>query len=75
MVIGNSLNMSLSLFHPANTMASIIVNEFAEAVTRLHTAALIEIAFILFLVTLILNVLARLLVWRVARGPRGLRRE
>lgn len=71
MVIGNSLDMSLSLFHPANTMASIIVNEFAEAVSDLHTAVLIEIALILFIITLILNVLARLLVWRVASMPVG----
>lgn len=71
MVIGNSLDMSLSLFHPANTMASIIVNEFAEAVSDLHTAVLIEIALILFILTLILNVLARLLVWRVASMPVG----
>lgn len=71
MVIGNSLDMSLSLFHPANTMASIIVNEFAEAVSDLHTAVLIEITLILFIITLILNVLARLLVWRVASMPVG----
>lgn len=71
MVIGNSLDMSLSLFHPANTMASIIVNEFAEAVSDLHTAVLIEIALLLFFITLVLNVLARLLVWRVAGMPVG----
>jgi phosphate transport system permease protein len=71
MVIGNSLEMSPSLFNPANTMASIIVNEFAEAVSSLHTAALIEIALALFIVTLLLNIGARLLVWRVAKAPTG----
>jgi phosphate transport system permease protein len=69
MVIGNSLDMSLSLFHPANTMASIIVNEFAEAVSDLHTAVLIEIALVLFLTTFALNVVARWLVRKVAAPP------
>lgn len=69
MVIGNSLDMSLSLFHPANTMASIIVNEFAEAVSDLHTAVLIEIALVLFLMTFALNVVARWLVRKVAAPP------
>jgi len=38
----------------------------AEAVTKLHTSALIELGLILFVITLILNMIARLLVWRVA---------
>lgn len=69
MVIGNSLELSASVFHPSNTMASIIVNEFAEAVSGLHTSVLIEIALVLFLLTLLLNIAARLLVWRVAKEP------
>ena len=48
-------------------MASIIANEFAEAVNKLHSQALIEIGLVLFFITLILNIVARLLVWRVAR--------
>jgi phosphate transport system permease protein len=48
-------------------MASIIANEFAEAVSVLHSQALIEIGLILFFMTLVLNSIARLLVWRVAR--------
>ncbi|TDA68734.1 MAG: phosphate ABC transporter permease subunit PstC [Clostridia bacterium] len=69
MVIGNSLDISISLFAPANTMASIIANSYAEATYGLHAAALIEIALILFVITLILNIVARLLVRRVAIGP------
>ncbi len=67
MVIGNSIEGSLSLLRPGYTMSSIIANEFAEAVSALHAEALIEIGLILFVITLILNVIARLLVWRVAR--------
>jgi phosphate transport system permease protein len=48
-------------------MASIIANEFAESVSQLHTDALIEIGLVLFIITLLLNILARFLVWRVAR--------
>ena len=48
-------------------MASIIANEFAEAVTQMHSQALIEIGLVLFFMTLLLNIVARLLVWRVAR--------
>ena len=58
---------SLSLLKPGYTMSSIIANEFAEAVSALHAEALIEIGLILFVITLILNVIARFLVWRVAR--------
>src|SRR4029434_5810554 len=55
MVIGNSIEGTPSLLRPGYTMASIIANEFAEAVTPLHTQALIEIGLILFFITLILN--------------------
>jgi phosphate transport system permease protein len=68
MVIGNNtIESSGSLLTPGATLASVIANEFAEAVTRLHTSALIELGLILFVITLILNMVARLLVWRVAR--------
>lgn len=67
MVIGNSIEGTPSLLRPGYTMASIIANEFAEAVTKLHTEALIEIGLALFFITLILNMLARFLVWSVAR--------
>jgi phosphate transport system permease protein len=66
MVIGNSIEGSLSLLRPGYTMSSIIANEFAEAVSVLHSEALIMIALVLFVMTLLLNLIARLLVWRVA---------
>jgi len=67
MVIGNSIGGSISLLKPGYTMSSVIANEFAEAVTPLHSQALIEVALVLFLMTLLLNIIARLLVWQVAR--------
>lgn len=67
MVIGNNTVESTgSLLVPGATLASTIANEFAEAVTKLHTSALIELGLILFVITLVLNMIARLLVWRVA---------
>jgi len=69
MVIGNNTVESTgSLLKPGATMASVIANEFAEAVTQLHTSALIQLGLVLFVLTLLLNVGARLLVWRVARS-------
>lgn len=74
MVIGNSLDGSSSLLRPGYTMASVIANEFAEAVSKLHTQSLIEVGLVLFGITLALNVLARLLVWSVAhRTPQEAR--
>jgi phosphate transport system permease protein len=67
MVIGNSIEGTLSLLRPGYTMASIIANEFAEAVTPLHAQSLLEVALILFFMTLILNMIARFLVWRVTQ--------
>jgi phosphate transport system permease protein len=67
MIIGNSIEGSFSLLRPGYTMSSIIANEFAEAVSVLHSQALIEIGLILFVITLLLNMGARYLVWRVAR--------
>lgn len=67
MVIGNNLDLSPSLLHPGYTMASIIANEFTEATYDLYLNALIEIGLILFVITLALNLLARLLIWRVGR--------
>ena len=68
MVIGNTPQISLSLLSPAYTMPSVIANEFAETTTKLHGSALMEIGLILLVVTLIINILARLLVWSVTRG-------
>lgn len=66
MLIGNRPEISASLFAPAYTMASVIANEFTEATEDLYLSALAEIGLLLFLVTVLLNVLARLLMWRVS---------
>src|SRR5579884_155698 len=68
MVIGNTPQIAKSLFAPGYTLASVIANEFSEATGDLYLSALVEIGFALFLVTLLVNALARLLVWRVTRG-------
>jgi phosphate transport system permease protein len=52
-------------------MASIIANEFTEATYELYLQSLIEIALVLFVLTLLLNFIARFLVWRVARRSPG----
>ena len=67
MVIGNSARMSLSLFAPQYTMAAVLANEFTEADTDLYLNALVEIGLVLFVITLIVNMLSRLLIWRMAR--------
>jgi phosphate transport system permease protein len=67
MVIGNRSFISASLFDPAYTMASVIANEFNEATTELYTSSLIELALVLFVITIIINALARLLVWSMSR--------
>jgi phosphate transport system permease protein len=68
MVIGNRPEVALSLFAPGYTMASVIANEFAEATSEIYLSALIEIGLLLFVVTIVVNALARLLVWSVG-GP------
>ncbi len=62
MVIGNDPNIHLSLFEPGHTMAAVISNEFAEATSNIYLATLIEIGLILFIVSFIVNGIARLLV-------------
>ncbi|HEX4038425.1 MAG TPA: phosphate ABC transporter permease subunit PstC [Acidobacteriaceae bacterium] len=68
MVIGSSPTITRSLLAPAATMASVIANEFSEAADDTYRSALIEIGLALFLVTIVVNILARLLVWAVTRG-------
>ena len=68
MLIGNRHEISASLLAPGYTMAAAIANEFAEAVGDMHLSALAFTAFLLFVVTVIVNAAARLLIWRVARG-------
>jgi phosphate transport system permease protein len=68
MVIGNRPEIAKSLFAPSYTMASVIANEFSEATGNTYLAALVEVGLALFLVTIIVNILAQLLVWTVTRG-------
>lgn len=68
MVIGNHPAISKSLFAPGYTLASVIANEFAEATGNLYYSALFEIGLALFLVTIVVNAIARLMVWAVTRG-------
>ena len=68
MVIGNNPQVSLSLFAPQYTMAAVIANEFTEAADDLYLSALVEIGLVLFIITLIVNSLSRLLIWSMARS-------
>lgn len=68
MVIGNRAEIAKSLLAPGYTMASVIANEFAEATDDLYRSALMEIGLALFIVTIIVNILAGLMVWSVTRG-------
>jgi phosphate transport system permease protein len=67
MVIGNSPRISASLFSPSYTMASVIANEFVEATSKLYISSLIEIGFLLLVVSIIINIAARILVWRLLK--------
>ncbi len=69
MVIGNGRYVGPSLFAITDTLASVIANQFTEATGTLYPAALLELGLLLFVITIILNALARLLVWTVAREP------
>ncbi len=71
MVIGNRADISASLLAPGYTMASLIANEFSEATSDLHLAALMAVGGVLFLITIIVNAIARWLVWTVERGAAG----
>jgi len=67
MVIGNRPKISASLFDPSYTIASAIANEFTEATQDIYLSALVELGLILFLVTFVVNAIARVLVWNVTR--------
>lgn len=71
MVIGNTPAISASLFRPAYTMASVLANEFTEATGQTYVSMLIEIGLLLFGLSIIVNVIARALVWSVS--PKGVR--
>ena len=67
MVIGNTPKISLSLLAPQYTMAAVLANEFSEAADELYLDALIEVGLVLFIITLMVNVGSRLLIWRMNR--------
>jgi phosphate transport system permease protein len=68
MVIGNHPEVAKSLFAPGYTLASVLANEFSEASGDLYLSSLVEIGLVLFLVTIVVNGIARGLVWAVTRG-------
>jgi phosphate transport system permease protein len=70
MVIGNSPQISASLFAPQYTMAAVLANEFAEATGDLYLNALVEIGLVLFIITLVINVISRLFIWSMNGGRR-----
>ena len=70
MVIGNKDAIPASLFDQTQTIASKIATSFSEASIGIETSSLIALGLVLLVITIILNVVARLLVWRVA-GPVG----
>src|SRR5919109_1280837 len=74
MIIGNAIGASAipnSLFSPSQTLASLIANEFNEAVTSLHVSALIGLGVVLFLLTIGINIGARFMVSRIAKVSPG----
>jgi phosphate transport system permease protein len=70
MVIGNSPQISASLYAPQYTMAAVLANEFAEATDDLYLHALVEIGLVLFTITLVVNVLSRLFIWSMGHHKR-----
>jgi phosphate transport system permease protein len=70
MVIGNNPQISLSILAPQYTMAAVIANEFTEAADELYLHALTEIGLVLFIITMIVNTLSRLLIWAMGRSAR-----
>ena len=75
MVIGNTPQVSLSLYAPQYTMAAVIANEFAEAADQLHLNALVEIGLVLFVITLVVNALSRMFIWSLGRQGRPVKRR
>ncbi len=72
LVIGNSSQkISASLFTPGYTMASAIANQFNEADNPLHFSAVVGVALVLLFTTAVINLIARLIVWRFTGGPAG----
>jgi len=66
MVIGNSNFLPTSIFSPANTMASVIANEFAEATEKIYLSSLVEIGLLLFVVTMVINIIGKYIIGRMS---------
>jgi phosphate transport system permease protein len=66
MVIGNTNAIPHSIFSPANTMASVIANEFTEATTHIYLSSLIEIALLLFLISVLINIIGKQIIKRLS---------
>jgi len=64
MVIGNTSIIPTSIFAPGNTMASVIANEFTEADSTVYSSALIELGLVLFLVTVVINLIGKRVIKR-----------
>ncbi len=71
MVIGNTPQISMSLYAPQYTMAAVLANEFSEATNALYVDALVEIGLVLFVITLVINAGSRAFIWSLARPPRA----
>jgi phosphate transport system permease protein len=71
MVIGNRPEIAGSILAPGYTMASVLANEFTEATGALYLSALMEVALLLFGITILVNTIAQILVWRVSRRGGG----
>jgi phosphate transport system permease protein len=64
MVIGNSSAIPTSIFAPGNTMASVIANEFTEAASTVYLSSLIELGLLLFVVTVVINLIGKTIIKR-----------
>ena len=67
MVIGNTPQISASLYAPQYTMAAVLANEFSEAADPLYLSSLVEIGMVLFVITLIINAISRAFIWSLGR--------
>lgn len=68
MLIGNTNSIPTNIFAPANTMASLIANEFTESGSGLHLSSIIEIGFVLFIITMIINLIGRYVIHKTSVG-------
>jgi phosphate transport system permease protein len=66
MVIGNSNVIPKSIFAPANTMASVIANEFTEATDDIYLSSLVEIGLLLFMVTMVINIVGKQIIKKMS---------